>query len=123
MILQPGFFTVQHPVAKTGVLEAQLEFNGTHPIFEGHFPGQPVVPGVCMLQIVKELTIMALGSPLQLQKAVEMKFLAVIDPGIQRAVSISLHYSGEVDNFVSVSASLFNRETVFFKFKGIFSRA
>ena len=36
-------------------IEAEISIDVHHKIFEGHFPGQPVLPGVCMIQIVKEL--------------------------------------------------------------------
>ena len=32
----------------------QVMLNPQHAIYNGHFPQQPVVPGVCMLQIIKE---------------------------------------------------------------------
>ena len=28
-------------------LSARIELDATHPIFEGHFPGRPILPGVC----------------------------------------------------------------------------
>ena len=34
----------------------RITLNPAHPIFAGHFPGNPITPGVCMLQIIKELT-------------------------------------------------------------------
>ena len=29
-----------------------LELNPEHPVYEGHFPGNPVVPGVCQVQMI-----------------------------------------------------------------------
>ena len=47
-----GLFTLKDTPA-TGSLESEVwvEIDPTHPIFEGHFPDQPVLPGVCMVQI------------------------------------------------------------------------
>ncbi len=122
-MLQPDFYTVKQPLFIPGSVQAVLEFNGQHPIFSGHFPGQPVVPGVCMLQIVKEITISATSQSLRLQKAAELKFLAVIDPRVHSRVNISIQYALENDNLIVVTASLFIEEISFFKFKGIFSPA
>ena len=35
---------------------ALITINKDHQVFQGHFPGNPVTPGVCMMQIIKELT-------------------------------------------------------------------
>ena len=32
-----------------------ITINKNHAIFDGHFPQNPIVPGVCMLQMVKDL--------------------------------------------------------------------
>jgi len=29
----------------------QIELDSTHAIFQGHFPANPIMPGVCMMQI------------------------------------------------------------------------
>ena len=34
---------------------AKATLNPKHPIFDGHFPESPVVPGVCMIQMIKEI--------------------------------------------------------------------
>jgi len=35
---------------------AMILINEEHEVFQGHFPGNPIMPGVCMMQIIKELT-------------------------------------------------------------------
>jgi 3-hydroxyacyl-[acyl-carrier-protein] dehydratase len=54
-MLQPDFYSFIRIVSNgSSSLEASFLLNPKHAIFAGHFPGQPVVPGVCMLQIIKE---------------------------------------------------------------------
>ena len=36
--------------------KVQIELNPNHQVFEGHFPNNPITPGVCMMQIIKEIT-------------------------------------------------------------------
>ena len=49
-------------------------------VYRGHFPGQPVTPGVLMLQAVTELLSQAAGRPLALKKVINVKYLAMMGP-------------------------------------------
>jgi 3-hydroxyacyl-[acyl-carrier-protein] dehydratase len=98
---------------------AELEINANNKIFEGHFPGQPVTPGVCMMQMVKEITEKAIGIPTQLNRADEMKFLSIIDPTKNNRITAEIKYALE-DNKAIVTASLSKDTTTHFKFKGSF---
>lgn len=75
------FYTLQsHEKAENGSFTANIILNKDHDIFKGHFPGNPVTPGVCMMQIVKELTEEFTGSKLFLKSASNIKFMAIINP-------------------------------------------
>lgn len=120
-MLQGDFFKINNlEIAGTDV-KAQLEINAEHKIFKGHFPGQPVVPGVCMMQMVKEIIEQVTQRKTNLLKAGEMKFLAVIDPGLDNIIQTTLKYNAEENGCISVSATLFKGELIHFKFKGLFS--
>jgi 3-hydroxyacyl-[acyl-carrier-protein] dehydratase len=54
-MLQGDFFIISKIETTEAEIKAELIINARHKIFEGHFPGQPVVPGVCMMQMVKEI--------------------------------------------------------------------
>ena len=119
MLLSNDFFYVQSSSHTNGTISAHLQLNAEHRIFEGHFPGQPVVPGVCMVQIIKELLETALGTTLQLRKADHIKFLAVIDPRRSVDIDAAIRYTRVEDNY-EVTASFFKGEIVYLKLKGNF---
>lgn len=102
-----------------GAVDAELEINAGHRIFEGHFPGQPVTPGVCMMQMIKEIAEKTVNRKLQLKKAADLKFLAIIDPTQNNKVSAKLSYT-ESEGLLNVSATIFKEDLVHFKFKGTF---
>ncbi|RYG05798.1 MAG: hydroxymyristoyl-ACP dehydratase [Chitinophagaceae bacterium] len=98
-------------------LKAILDVNAEHNIFKGHFPSVPVVPGVCMMQIIKEILEAQLGQETRLKTAANMKFLTVINPLENSSVQLELIYN----DALVVNASLFNEGVVYFKFKGQFT--
>ncbi|MBK5272536.1 MAG: 3-hydroxyacyl-ACP dehydratase [Bacteroidia bacterium] len=120
-MLLGDFFTI-HYLEETGFdIKAGLVINAGHKIFEGHFPGQPVVPGVCMMQIVKEIMEKVIGKKTNLIRAHEMKFLAIINPQENNIIQAALKYNIEETGNIVVSATLFKDELTHFKFKGLFA--
>lgn len=59
-----------------------------HPSFAGHFPGQPVLPGVVLLSMVMEALQSRLGTPAQIDQA---KFLAPVLPGDTLTLGVTPH--------------------------------
>ena len=120
-MLLNNFFTITDTVSSATEIWAELIINAEHKIFEGHFPNQPVVPGVCMMQMVKEILEQVTGKQTNLFKAAEMKFLAVINPLENNLVHASIKYAADETGAINITASLFKDELVHFKFKGVFT--
>jgi 3-hydroxyacyl-[acyl-carrier-protein] dehydratase len=113
-----SLFVVKNSRMEANEIKASLELDEKHSIFEGHFPGQPVVPGVCMMQAVKELVERHLGKKLIIHEADNMKFLSVLDPRTNKVVDAAI--SVKEDNAsVVVNASLFADNVTFFKLKAV----
>lgn len=70
---------------------ARIELNENHPIFDGHFPENPVMPGVCMFQIIQELTEKVVQKKLSLQQVSNVKFMVLINPKIDN--QLTFHFS------------------------------
>ena len=120
-MLQGDFFQINQLEIAGADVKAELVINATHKIFDGHFPGQPVVPGVCMMQMVKEIIEQATQKKTDLLKAGDMKFLAVINPQQNNLIQAALKYTVEENGSMVVSATLFKDELIHFKFKGLFT--
>ncbi|MFM6925905.1 MAG: hypothetical protein ACKOU7_10430 [Ferruginibacter sp.] len=120
MILLNDFFTINDTVSSETEIWAELRIDANHKIFEGHFPDQPVVPGVCMMQMIKEILEQVIGKGTNLVQAADMKFLAVINPLENNLIHASIKYGTDESGALNVVASLFKDELVHFKFKGQF---
>ncbi len=55
--------------------------DGQSPWFDGHFPGDPIFPGIAQLQMVCDLIADELQVPLQLVRLSRVKFKKIIRPG------------------------------------------
>jgi 3-hydroxyacyl-[acyl-carrier-protein] dehydratase len=97
-----------------------VQFNRSHKIFEGHFPGQPVVPGVCMMQMIKEIMEKIRRRKLQLTSASNMKFLSLIDPNQFAEVNTMISWVDAEQGSIAITASLFSGELIFFKMNATF---
>lgn len=60
---------------------ARFDIPPDHPCFPGHFPGQPILPGVLLLARVMALAQTSLGHPLNACTVYNVKFLAAVEPG------------------------------------------
>jgi|ERR1022692_1041846 3-hydroxyacyl-[acyl-carrier-protein] dehydratase len=119
-MLQGNFFTITAIQTEISSAKAVLKINPAHEIFAGHFPGTPVVPGVCMMQIVKEILEDVLAKDINLIKADHVKFLTVINPQKISSVQLDLKYTITDSQDIITMASLYNDGVVYFKFKGLF---
>ncbi len=115
MILLNDFFTINNTESSPTEIWAELFINADHKIFEGHFPNQPVVPGVCQMQMIKEIVEQVIGKATNLINAADMKFLAVIDPQRNNLVHASIKYDVGEDGIINITASIFKDELVHFK--------
>lgn len=116
MILLNDFYTLLHHEPSPGSVKAKISINKDHRILEGHFPGLPIVPGVCMMQIIREIMEVTTNKSLSLTGADNMKFLSVINPDQNTEVEVAITYVEETPK-IMVNATLFAGTLTFFKLK------
>lgn len=57
-----------------------LRLNADHVIYKAHFPGEPITPGVCILQMGFELLSEAVAERLEISCVKNVKFLSILRP-------------------------------------------
>lgn len=97
---------------------AALELNPEHPLYRGHFPGRPVLPGVCSLQMIKEaVAVTGVGKPLQYAEIIQCKFLSVVNPQESPLLDLSYTWDFEPDRSVFLRARLKRGTDILVKLK------
>ncbi|KQX08669.1 3-hydroxyacyl-ACP dehydratase [Flavobacterium sp. Root420] len=96
--------------------------NEKHEIFKGHFPGNPIMPGVCMIQIIKELTEKITESTLMIQTLANVKFMALINPENNPELRLELDITTTEDNLVKVKNTTYFNETVALKLSNVYKK-
>jgi len=118
-MLKNSFYFIQSSNATEQGLSAFIHIAPEHEIFKGHFPGKPVVPGVCMIQIVKELLEAHMGKSLLFQKGNQIKFLQLLVPQKDENIAINISWKDH-ENELQVTADFKKGDTAIFKLSGIF---
>lgn len=71
----------------------EAEINPEHAVFKGHFPGNPVMPGVCTLRIVRECVSSALGYPVLFCSIRSCKFLSAVVPLAEEKMQVRFSHT------------------------------
>lgn len=116
-MLLNDFFEISSIEVKEMDIHCIVHLNADHAIFSGHFPGQPVTPGVCMMQMMAEIASLGFNKKLSIRSASQIKFLIPILPAEQPSLTVKI--AGKVsDESISISGRIENETLTFFKFKG-----
>ncbi len=93
-----------------------INLNAEHPIYRAHFPGHPVTPGVCIIQLLMELAEQRLQRPLRLKRVKNLKFISPLSPGQHPRVDISFDKLQPTGEEVIIRGSISREDIIFSKF-------
>ena len=80
MVLQNSLYEIERKECTEKGAKYQLSLNGTHFIYKAHFPGLPITPGVCLVQIGLEVASDYLERTMEIDRVNNVKFLSVLSP-------------------------------------------
>jgi len=121
-MLKETLYHIIRIVARSeSAVRLNISINPQHPIFQGHFPGNPVTPGAAMVQILKEMVSEHLQKPLRLVEVRQVKFLGMLVPERTTVLLLEFELSPAAGSPVfGVKARLSDAERTFMKFTGRF---
>ena len=121
MMLKDDFFKINSCLLTAeNELEANIRINPDHKIFKGHFPENPVVPGVVSVQIINEILSHHLKLALMTSSAKSIKYISMIVPNMQPVINYHIKFSETENGEFKVIAIAGFEDTVFVKFNGSF---
>lgn len=118
MTTMNDFFAVKELEYLNQHLSAVVGLNPQHGIYEGHFPNQPVVPGVCSIYMIKQLLQQYLGTSIRFTKIGSTKFLKMLDPRQDTELSFNIEMGQLVDSTIKLQVIGTANSEVFIKLKG-----
>lgn len=86
-------------------------------VYRGHFPGNPVCPGVCNVQVIKECAALLAGKPLSIGAIRQCRFTAVATPGQCPWLDVTLDIEPSAGGY-AVNARIADGRATYLDFKG-----
>lgn len=116
MIFLDNLYTiVSTPEESTEAVRFQIRLNADSVIFKAHFPGEPIMPGACIVQMVQELFSVWTKREVEIAKIVNLKFLSVIKPDEVLDLDVAIKIKKEEDQQVHINADIVKDETTYTK--------
>lgn len=98
---------VSHTISKNGLITGTYSFDGSLEVFKGHFPDQPMLPGVVQMEMIRFLMKKQKGMDFKINYIKKTKFLQPIFPDEQITVEIK---SQEKNHVMKVNGKLTVKE-------------
>jgi 3-hydroxyacyl-[acyl-carrier-protein] dehydratase len=81
-----------HEPQASGVISGSLLFDPDFSGFQGHFPGNPILPGACLIEAAFQLISCGVGKNLLLAEVETVKFFSPVNPGDKVNLDFSIEY-------------------------------
>jgi len=115
------FYKIANLSSDDSGIIATIKLNPDHEVYKGHFPTQPVVPGVIQLQIIKEILEEVLEAKLFMGKVTQVKYLIPITPTENPELTFTITNKKTDSNNLKSTVSIGFSDDIFTKAKIEFS--
>jgi len=86
-------------------------------VYKGHFPGNPVCPGVCNIQMIQECAERLAGCRLHVSSIHRCRLMAVLTPASCTELLVEVLLQ-PVDNGYAITATIRDEKRVYVNYKG-----
>ena len=114
-------FTIKGMEETESGFVVQLQCNPLHPVYQAHFPGNPITPGACLLQIAGMLLQHKMDRPLYLKSSKSIKYLNVLIPAEGKTVRYTFSNITETEDGCKAQVVIADEASVYSKMSLSFS--
>lgn len=102
----------------------RVSLNPDCEVYKGHFPSNPIFPGVCGIQMIRECAEMecsahGIARKLMLREVQQCKFTSLISPVTCSQVNVSISVSEDASGEILLKSSVVREGTVCLTLKAI----
>lgn len=117
MLLENRYYQLisQERVGEKGVFHVRLLPECA--IYQGHFPGNPICPGICQIEMIKECAMLLTGRDLQIRTVTQCRLTALASPSVCPELDIEVQASSVEKGFL-VRATISDAKQKYVDFKG-----
>lgn len=115
------FYKIVNLYSSDSRIIATIKLNPDHEVYKGHFPTQPVVPGVIQLQIIKEILEEVLETKLFMGNIIQVKYLIPITPVENPELTFNITSKKTDSNNIKSTTSIGFNDNIFTKAKIVFN--
>ncbi|MBQ8361784.1 MAG: hypothetical protein IJX44_07560 [Bacteroidaceae bacterium] len=110
------YYTIESNSIEGGIGDFCIRLNAGCRVYQGHFPGKPVSPGVCNIQMLKELAELMAGQRLFMNNLQQCRLTTLITPDEHPTLKANLLLE-KIDGGYKLRAALGQDEAVFLEMK------
>lgn len=114
-------FTIRGMEETESGFVVQLQCNPMHPVYQAHFPGNPITPGACLLQTAGMLLQHKMDRPLYLKSSKNIKYLNVLIPAEGKMVRYTFSNITETEDGCKAQIVIADEASVYSKMSLSFS--
>ncbi|MBQ1697112.1 MAG: beta-hydroxyacyl-ACP dehydratase [Bacteroidales bacterium] len=81
-----------------GSVVYSVSLNTTHDVYKGHFPERPITPGVCNIQMIKELAEDSCSRSLTLTSIDRCRLTAMVTPNESPVLNVKVQWDAADSN-------------------------
>lgn len=87
-------------------------------VYRGHFPGEPVCPGVCNMQMIKECTEAVVGKSLHQSSVSQCRLTSLMTPAQCSTLDVRIDILSASDDSCTVRATISDSTDTYMEYKG-----
>lgn len=92
-----------YDIEQAGPAEALVRLNAGHEIYRAHFPGSPITPGVCLIQMAVEICATLEGKEFIVREVRDAKFFSPAVPEVCPRLRFAYETGAAGEGLVKIS--------------------
>ena len=116
-MLVKDFYKIDGKEAQAdGSVLYSVSLNAAHDVYKGHFPERPITPGVCNIQMIKELAEDSSSRSLTLTSISRCRLTAMVTPNDSPVLNVKVQWDAADSN--KLAATIYYGDTTYMTLSG-----